>query len=820
MSRFLPCLIASALAPAASAADVETPAEPAAPAVDFARDVQPLLARRCLACHGPDDAEGGLMLGSRETAVAVTDSGEPAILPGDAAGSALLERITSHSEWERMPPEGDRLTADEVRLLSDWIDGGANWEAHWAFEEPVVVDPPAVAADGPAFVRNPIDRFVQARLEAAGLEPNAPADRVTLLRRLSFDLTGLPPTPEDAAAFAADPDPLAYEKAVDRLLDSPRYGEKWGRHWLDLVRYAQTNSYERDGTKPNAWKYRDWVIRSLNDDKPYDRFLVEQLAGDELPAETPEQRRDLVTATAFYRLGVWDDEPADGEQAVYDELDDVVRTTAEGVLGLTVGCARCHDHKLDPIPQDDYYKLVAVFRDVTPYGTRGDQEGNNQADVTPPAVAAAHLALDAEFARWSGKKREIEQAGIARLSGRDQRRTEGPPEQREKVLARKLDGVLTGEQRADLRTAKEHLEGVAARRDALPPRETTLGLAKVYAADAVPATFTLARGSAAGATGGALEPGVPELFGPSDFAPEPTADGTSGRRLAFARWATDPGNRLTARVAVNRVWQHHFGRGIVRSSNNFGKLGTPPTHPALLNWLADRFVAEGWGLKKLHRLIVTSAAYRRGSGPNGAAAAADPLNDLFWRFDPRRLTAEELRDASLAVTGELNPAMYGPSFYPELSEEVLAGQSRPGEGWGDSDARERARRSVYSFIKRSLVDPALADFDFPETDTGCEARFNTVQPAQALALLNGDFQNRRAAALAARIAGELPDAAPPAQVARAVALTTSRPAPDAAVAEGAAFVARMRAEYGFDDGRAFELWCLVTLNANSFLYLD
>lgn len=319
-------------------------AEPV-PAVNFARDVQPLLARRCLACHGPDDAEGGLMLGSRETALAVTDAGEPAILPGDAHGSALLARITSTDEWEQMPPEGDRLTPDEVALLRNWIDGGAKWEAHWAFEAPVVIDPPAVA-DGAA-VQNPIDNFIQARLDAAGLEPNPPADPATLLRRLSFDLTGLPPTPDETAAFVAqfgsDDDPQAaeraYQAAVERLLASPRYGEKWGRHWLDLVRYAETNSYERDGTKPNAWKYRDWVIRSLNDDKPYDRFILEQLAGDELPADSPEQRAAYLTATGFYRLGVWDDEPADREQAVYDELDDTVRTVAEGVLGLTVGCA-------------------------------------------------------------------------------------------------------------------------------------------------------------------------------------------------------------------------------------------------------------------------------------------------------------------------------------------------------------------------------------------------------------------------------------------------------------------------------------------------
>ena len=826
MSRSLAAPLCLFLAAPAFAAETgDEPAagpEPVAPAVDFARDVQPLLARRCLACHGPDDAEGGLMLGSHDTALAATDSGEPAIRPGDAAGSELLARVTAGDEWTRMPPEGDRLTAEEVKLLADWIDGGATWAEHWAFVEPQVVTPPAPRADGSPSdrVRNDIDRFVQARLEAAGLDPNPPADPATLLRRVTFDLTGLPPTPEETAAFVADSDPRAYENAVDRLLASPRYGEKWGRHWLDLVRYAETNSYERDGDKPNAWKYRDYVIRSLNEDKPYDRFVREQLAGDELPAASPEERRELLTATAFYRLGIWDDEPADPEQAVYDELDDVVRTTAEGVLGLTVGCARCHDHKLDPIPQADYYRMVAVFRDLTPFDTRDRRSGNSQADVTPPEVAAAYRALDVEFARWNAKKREIEQRGISKMSAPDQRATEGDARDRRRVLKRELAKHLSEEERADLRTAVEHLEGVEARRKALPSRETTLAVAKTYEPGDVPATFVLARGSAQGAEGEALDPGVPELFGDFEFAPEPTEAGTSGRRLAFARWATSPDNRLTARVAVNRVWQHHFGRGIVRSSNNFGKLGTPPTHPDLLNWLADRFVKDGWSLKSLHRLIVTSAAYRRSSGPNVAAAAADPLNDLLWRFDPRRLTAEELRDASLAVTGELNLDMFGPSFYPKLSGEVLAGQSMPGDGWGESSAEQRSRRSVYAFIKRSLVDPALADFDFPETDTACEARFNTVQPAQALALLNGPFQNDRAAALAERIGRERPDADEAAKVARAVELTTSRPATAGAVADGTAFSERMRDEFGFGDRRVLELWCLVCLNANSFLYLD
>ena len=579
------------------------------------------------------------------------------------------------------------------------------------------------------------------------------------------------------------------------------------------MRFAETNSYERDGTKPNAWRYRDYVIRSLNDDKPYDRFVLEQLAGDELPDRTAE----TVTATGYYRLGIWDDEPADPEQAVEDELDDVVRTTGEAFLGLTVGCARCHDHKLDPIPQADYYRMTAVFRGLTPYGTRRDERTNSQADITDPATAERHAALDRERAALERRLREVEQAGIAAMDGPDQRKTEGPPKQREKVLREKLRDHLPDGRWAEYRSLKNHLGALADRRAALPPRVATLAVAEVHADP--PPTHILARGNAH-APGEEVGPGVPELFR-SELPPveRSAVRDSSGRRLAFARWVADADNLLTARVAVNRVWQHHFGRGIVRSANNFGKLGVPPTHPDLLDWLAARFTADGWSLKALHRLIVTSATYRQGSAGRPGGLAADPANDLFWRFDLRRLSAEELRDASLAVTGELNPRMFGPGFYPQISAEVLAGQSRPGEGWGESPPEQRARRSVYIFVKRSLVDPTLAEFDFPETDAPCESRFNTTQPGQSLSLLNGDFHNARAVALADRLEREHPDDLS-GQLARGLKLVTGRGAEAGEVERFVTLYGTLTDEHGLSDRAAFELCCLAMLNLNEFLYLD
>ena len=414
-------------------------------AVDYGRQVRPLLARRCFACHGPGDAESSLALHTEQTALAATDYGEPAIVPGDAAASRLIERVGSTDEYERMPPEGEPLTPEEVDLLRRWIDQGAKFEQHWAYQAPADPVPPSPAETpvGDAWAAGPIDAFVLDRLTEADLTPNPPADRRTLIRRVTLDLTGLPPTPEQVAAFLADERPDAYERLVDGILASPTYGERWARHWLDVVRYAETNSYERDGAKPNAWRYRDYVIAAFNDDKPYDEFVTEQLAGDLLAGRDAE----TMTATGYYRLGVWDDEPADPLQARYDELDGIVRTTTEGFLGLTVGCARCHDHKIDPIMQADYYRMLAFFADVTPYAMRHDQTTFSQHEITPLSVRDDYTHLDAVIGEYDDQIEAIERRGRDALEGEGYQ-----PEvrrRRDHAFESRLPLVLSADERDD-----------------------------------------------------------------------------------------------------------------------------------------------------------------------------------------------------------------------------------------------------------------------------------------------------------------------------------------------------------------------------------
>jgi hypothetical protein len=599
-------------------------------------------------------------------------------------------------------------------------------EQHWAFQP--VRRPAVPAVRDRAWVRTPIDAFVLARLEKAGLKPAPPADRRTLLRRAYLDLIGLPPTPEEQRAFLADDSPDAFAKVVDDLLARPQYGERWGRHWLDVARYAETNGYERDGAKPSAWRFRDYVIDSLNRDKPYDRFLTEQLAGDEVEGSDAEAQ----IATTFLRLGTWDDEPADPKVDRYDQLDDVLGTTATAFLGLTLRCARCHDHKFEPFAQTDYYKMLAVFEPLR-------RPQLNRADLDVPVGTPAERTALAAFG-LRGRRAYIWQE-------------DGPQAPATHVLRRG---------------------------DPNKPRDE-------------------------------VGPGVPAVLvrGEPD-PPKPTAK-TTGRRLWLARWLTSADNPLTARVMVNRVWQWHFGRGLVPTANDFGTAGEPPTHPELLDWLAARFVADGWRLKPLHRMIVLSSAYQTSVAASDEALHADPKNARLGRWRQRRLEAEAVRDSMLAVSGRLNLEERGPSMYPTLARAVLEGQSRPGDGWGKSDERQQARRSVYIFVKRSLAVPELDLLDAPDTTSSCEARPVSTTAPQALTFLNGAFANEQARHLAARLRREAGDDAA-AQVRRAFELALCRPPRDEELRASAAFLARQ--------GATLEAFCLVMLNTNEFVYLE
>jgi len=783
---------------------------PRSAAISFSRTIQPILAKRCFSCHGPDVQESGLRFNDREAALGETASGSRAIVPGDLQASVLLERVVSADPTERMPPEGEPLGPEEVESLKAWIAQGAPWEQHWAFQPLQNPEPPGdVEAD---WGKNPVDAFIASALAERGLRPNPSADWRTLVRRAYLDLWGLPPTEAQIQAFLVNDSESRWADLIDQLLSSPHYGERWGRHWLDLVRYAETNSFERDGAKPNAWKYRDYVIRSFNDDKPYDQFLCEQMAGDELDVVTPE----TLAATGFYRLGIWDDEPADPLQARYDELDDLMTTAGQVFLGLTINCARCHDHKIDPIPQADYYSMLAYFADVTPYGTRGNQQENNQVEVSGPGVREKYQELDLRERQLSDALREIEQEGIVKMPAPDQRATEGG--EREKVLREKLQSYLTADRWEEYSKKKDERKGVREQRSQLPPREFLLGLARCEPKPEP--TRILLRGNPH-VPGDEVQPRLPQIFGSASLSLPAVADHakTLGRRRVFAMWLVSKENLLTSRVIANRIWQFHFGRGIVRSTNNFGQMGDPPTHPLLLDWLARRLMDEGWKLKPLHRLIMTSRAYQMSSRANDEGLAADPGNDMFWRFDPRRLSAEEVRDGILQASGSLNRETYGPSIYPELSAEVLAGQSQPGSGWGRSSEEQRNRRSVYIHVKRSLLTPILSVFDYPEPDRSCEARFMTLQPGQALSLMNSQFVHEQAAILARSIAATAGDQTA-SQIDRTIRTVLGRPATADETAEGLALIDQMRSEYAISPENALQLYCLTVLNWNEFMFVE
>ncbi|GIX00824.1 MAG: hypothetical protein KatS3mg111_4156 [Pirellulaceae bacterium] len=777
--------------------------------IDFNQEIQPLLARRCYACHGPDQQEGGFRMDDRDSLLREADTGEVPIVPGEPERSEMIRRVRSAEEWERMPPEGEPLKPEEIALLEKWIAGGAEFAPHWAFQP--IRQPPAPQVVNEAWATNAIDRFILARLEEKGLVPNPVAPPEVLVRRVFLDITGLPPSPEELQDWTRDWSDEKYERLVDSLLSSAAFGEHWSRMWLDVVRYAETNSFERDGVKPNAWKYRDYVIRSFNQDKPYDRFLQEQLAGDELDDITA----DSLTATGFYRLGTWDDEPADPLQAEFDGYDDIVTTISQAMLGLTLNCARCHDHKIDPLTQRDYYSMLACVRDVTPYGTRSDQRTNNQVDLNPD-VARQHERLEKRRKHLQRRMHQIEQEAIVKMPAPDQRATEGP--ERQQVLDAKLRLYTDEATFAEYNQLKVQLAEVIAEQQSLPPRETVLGLGVV---DKVPKpTYVLLRGSPH-APGEEVQPAFPELLGggspvvpPADAPPR-----SSGRRRALAEWITDDANWMTPRVIVNRLWLHYFGRGIVRSPNNFGLMGDPPTHPQLIDYLATELLRGDWHLKRIHRMILLSTTYRMASDYRAEAAEVDPQNNLFWRQNLRRLSAEQIRDGVLKITGQLNRQVGGPSMYPLLSAEVLASQSRPGSGWGNSSPAEQARRSVYIHVKRSLPIPLLQAFDFPETDISCEARFLTTQPGQALTMLNSQWMQQQAAALQQRVRREVgPELR--AQAQRCLELVTGLPADPTDVEELVSLVIRLREKHHLNVEEARRAMCLVALNLNSFLYVD
>ncbi len=713
----------------------------------FEARVRPVLVGACVKCHGADKSRGGLRLDSREGMLKGGDTGA-ALVPGNATESLLVVAIRHDDELLKMPPGKDALSPEAIHDLTTWVSAGAPWpeaieaktlsaERHWAFEPLREEEPPA---DPTGWAESPIDRFIAAQHREKGVTPVEQASRRTLIRRVSFDLIGLPPTPERVEAFVADGRPDAYERLVDELLAMPQYGERWGRYWLDLARYSDTAGDNADYPIPEAYLYRDYVIEALNNDVPYDRFLQEQLAGDILAREGPsEDYARRVIATGFLaqskRFGTRELED------MHQIIEDTLNTTGQVVLGLSLRCARCHDHKFDPISSKDYYSLYGYFAS-TEYPFAGAEEVRHQTRFAPLIPPNAVQALEAKHAQQLAEikerleRAESESADAARLKELAEKRVE-VEEQLETA-----DSVSTAALRAQIEDVKaEQEQRKASLEETLKPirqelanHEKASPLAGVPMAYAVhegkPTDVAIQIGGDPRKTGEVVSRGVLEVLDPDAELAIP--EGSSGR-LEFARWLTGPAADLTARVMVNRIWQHHFGKAIVPTPSDFGLRGTPPTHPELLDHLARSFIASGWSIKAMHRQIVLSKTYQLSSRHDQADAEIDSGNTWYWRSERRRLDAEALRDALLALGGNLDSSRPGPHPFPEKDKWRYTAHHQF-KALYDSN-----HRSVYLMVQRLHPHPYLKLFNGPDTSMTTAVRDDSSVPLQALYLLNNPF---------------------------------------------------------------------------------
>ena len=811
----------------------------AAEVPSFERDVLPLLETRCLACHPEGGGQAGLDLASRAGILQGGKSG-PAVVPGDPAASLLLGKVSG--ERPAMPPAGEPLSAGEVTTLRRWIAGGAlagpgtdrTW---WSFRP---LQRPAVPSGGDGWARNPIDRFVRAKLAEKGLEPSRQADRATLIRRLTFNLHGLPPHPDEVDAFVGDPSPAAYERLVDRLLASPRYGERWGRHWLDIAHYGESHGYDKDKARRHAWPYRDYVIRSFNSDKPYGRFVREQLAGDVL---WPGDSEGLI-ATGFIAAGPWNyvghaelrEGTKDKKLARLLDRDDMVAATMSAFASLTVHCARCHDHKFDPILQADYYALQAVFAGV---------DRANQPYFDDPVVHARGRDLWFRIGEAEDALRPFERRLDAAESPRIERiRSEvSALSEESRDLLPKVGEVDTpatiarraeigkrikelGAQRKELAVAllepeaRAEYERLLAQLAARKAAFEELGEpAFVYSAASYFETlgrFTpawqprpvhlLAKGSVEAPLARATPGAVMAVPGPeARFGPDPRQREGAGR-AALADWLADPRNPLTWRSIANRVWHYHFGRGLADSPSDFGRMGAEPTHPELLDWLAAEFRDGGGSLKDLHRRILLSATYRQSSAPRPEHARADAGNRFLWRMSRARLEAEAVRDSVLWAAGQLDLAMGGPSAEHFLFKD----DHSPVYDYARFDFASPAarRRSVYRFLVRSVQDPFMESLDCADPSLLVPKRSSTLTAIQALALLNDPLVVEQSRHFARRLrdrGGSLEH-----QVAYGYRLAFGRTASRKERRELAAHAA----EHGLENA------VRLLLNSNEFLFVD
>ncbi len=737
--------------------------------VDFAKDIRPILRKNCLGCHGAQQQMSGLRLDNRADALKGGYSGAVLVV-GKSEASRLVQIVAGLKKPLIMPPAGAPLTAGQIGLLRAWIDQGLEWpesavssaapvkSKHWAFQPPVRPQPPATSDS--SWVRNPIDSFVLARLDKEGIKPSPEADKPTLLRRVSLDLTGLPPAPDEVAAFLADTRPDAYERQVTRLLDSPHYGEKWARQWLDLARYADSDGYEKDLQRPYAWRWRNWVIQALNRDMPFDQFTIEQIAGDLLPNATVEQK----VATGFHRNTLTNREGGiDREQLRVEQAVDRTSTTGAVWLGLTVGCAQCHDHKYDPISQKEFYQLLAYYNPLDEVDIEAPLPG--EAGPFLRALPEYRKKRDELLKQYGVEPLQTEWEPKVREAGKQQGKFGGdwdlawtvlwnderqilfkdPASRTQKETDKLTDhflewysAVVTKDRYAELKfkELREKLRKLAAGFPALTEAQTLADMANP------PKAHVLLRGDFR-SPGIEVQPGVPSVLNVSQAA-RPT-------RLDLAKWLVSRDNPLTARVTVNRMWQSFFGRGLVLTPADFGTQGDHPSHPELLDWLAVEFMDRGWSLKQMHRLIVTSATYRQASHAREELESRDPSNRLLARQNRLRLEAELLRDSALAVSGLLEPSIGGPSVRPPQPPEL----TKLGYGdfvkWPESEGKDRYRRGLYIFFQRTVPYPQLMTFDGPDSNVACARRERSNTPLQALNLLNDPVFVEAAQALAVRL---------------------------------------------------------------------
>jgi mono/diheme cytochrome c family protein len=770
----------------------------------FESKVRPVLASNCYACHTGAQS-GGLRLDSREALLKGGKSG-PALIPGKAQDSLLVQAI-NHSHPRLQMPPGDKLEETEIADISKWVNAGAAWpdsgtpaaasaspagyqitpqqRAFWSFQP--IKNPTSPAARLDAWKRNPVDAFILAKLDERKLTPSAKASKLTLIRRATFDLTGLPPTPQEVDAFVGDQSPTAFAKVVDRLLASPTYGERWGRHWLDVVRYADTAGDASDYPIPQAYLYRDYVISAFNRDKPYDQFIREQLAGDLLPAATEPEKWEHTVATGY--LGLARRFNVNPLQNMHLTVDDTVDNLGKTVFGLSIACARCHDHKFDPIPNVDYYALYGIFQS-TKYPFPGSEKNHKPGDL----VARNQAEYDTVMKPYLDELYKV----TSKLG-----KTEG--EKRAFV-----EGVKPGRTMADILSEIKELE---AQRDPILARMPKIDMAYAVA-EGNPGNARIQKRGEPKDLGDEAPRGFLKVL----YTKEPPQLKGSGR-LELAQWATDPANPLPARVMVNRIWQHHFGKGLVATPNDYGKRGSAPTHPELLDYLATKFVESGWSVKSMHRLMMLSETYQLASAESAANQEIDADNNFLWKFNRQRLDAEALRDSLLSISGELERGSSGPHPFPHMGTWMFM-QHGP-----FSAVYPSKHRSVYLMTQRIQRHPYLAMFDGADAAISTAQRTQTVTPIQALFFMNGELVNETADVWTKRLMTTQRTQQRRLETVYRVAL--GRPVTKEELTRASAYMADARRAVqaegvaaGEQDQAAFASYLRALLASNEFLFVD